>query len=194
MTLDSSWDVYLDTDRLILRRLTPADADLLIELDGDPAVMTYLTGGKPTDPSAIRERILPALIADYDRFPSYGFFPAHTRADGAFIGWFALRPKRDGADPDPELGDRLLRAAWGNGYSTEGSIALVRKAFTELGAARVYAEPMFVNRGSRNVMEKAGLTHVRTFFEDWPEQIEGSEFGEVEYAITREQWEAGGGG
>jgi RimJ/RimL family protein N-acetyltransferase len=193
MILDPAWDVYLETDRLILRRFTPADADLLIELDSDPAVMTYLTGGKPTDPAAVRDRILPALIADYDRFPSYGFFPAHTRADGAFIGWFALRPKRDGADRDPELGYRLRQAAWGKGYATEGSIALLRKAFTELGAARVYAETMFVNRGSRNVMEKAGLTYVRTFFQDWPEQIGGSEFGEVEYAVTREEWEAARG-
>jgi RimJ/RimL family protein N-acetyltransferase len=68
---------------------------------------------------------------------------------------------------------------------------LLHKAFGELGAQRVFAETMSVNRGSRNVMEKAGLRYIRTFFQDWPDKIEGSELGEVEYALTREEWEAG---
>jgi RimJ/RimL family protein N-acetyltransferase len=47
---------------------------------------------------------------------------------------------------------------------------------------------MAVNKGSQNVMEKAGLKYVRTFELDWPEKIEGAEFGDVEYALTREEW------
>ncbi len=49
---------------------------------------------------------------------------------------------------------------------------------------------MTVNIGSRRVMEKAGLRFVRTFVADWPVRIEGDEEGDVEYAITREEWEA----
>lgn len=48
---------------------------------------------------------------------------------------------------------------------------------------------MAVNAGSRRVMEKAGLTFVRGYFGDWPEAIDGSEHGEVEYRLTREDWE-----
>jgi RimJ/RimL family protein N-acetyltransferase len=189
--LDPAWDVYLETERLVLRRFTAADAGLLIELDSDPAVMRYLTGGKPTPAAEIRDRMLPGLLDRYATAPGFGIFAAHERAGGDFIGWFELRPRRDGSSPDPGLGYRLRRAAWGRGYATEGSIALLRKAFEELGVARVFAETMCVNRGSRNVMAKAGLRYVRTFFEDWPDPIEGAEHGEVEYAVTREQWEAG---
>lgn len=64
----------------------------------------------------------------------------------------------------------------------------MRKAFTELGTERVTANTMTVNVGSRRVLEKAGLAFVRTYFEDWPEVIEGSEEGDVEYALTREEW------
>jgi hypothetical protein len=39
-------------------------------------------------------------------------------------------------------------------------------------------------------MEKAGMTFVRLFFGEWPERIPGDEAGDVEYAITREAWEA----
>src|SRR4029450_3018730 len=103
--------------------------------------------------------------------------------------WFHLRPP-EGAGPDePELGYRLRRSAWGKGYATQGSRALIRAAFTELGARRVYAETMVVNRGSRRVMEKAGLRLVRTFHRPWPDPIEGDEHGEVEYALTRAEWE-----
>lgn len=52
---------------------------------------------------------------------------------------------------------------------------------------------MTVNTGSRRVMEKAGLRYVRTFFTTWPEgPVEGSEHGDVEYALTRDEWLAQG--
>lgn len=41
-------------------------------------------------------------------------------------------------------------------------------------------------------MEKAGLRYVRTFHADWHEKIPGDEHGDVEYALTREEWEAAG--
>ncbi len=37
-------------------------------------------------------------------------------------------------------------------------------------------------------MEEVGLSLTRTFFEEWPEPIEGAEHGDVEYAVTRETW------
>lgn len=108
---------------------------------------------------------------------------------GEFLGWFELRPLEEDSAEAVELGYRLRRAAWGRGYATEGSRALVERAFTKLGVERITAYTMAVNTGSRRVMEKAGLEYVRTFFEDWPETIEGSEHGEVEYALTRTEWE-----
>ncbi|MFV2121818.1 GNAT family N-acetyltransferase, partial [Streptomyces sp. Act-28] len=111
------------------------------------------------------------------------------RATGAFAGWFELRPLRDDSAEVVELGYRLRRAAWGRGYATEGSRALVDRAFAEPGTERVTAGTMAVNAGSRRVLEKSGLRCVRTFFGDWPEAIDGSEHGEVEYALTRREWE-----
>jgi RimJ/RimL family protein N-acetyltransferase len=51
------------------------------------------------------------------------------------------------------------------------------------------AETMVVNTASRRVMEKSGLTLVRTFHQDWPDKIPGDEHGDVEYALTRADWE-----
>jgi RimJ/RimL family protein N-acetyltransferase len=46
---------------------------------------------------------------------------------------------------------------------------------------------MAVNAASRRVMEKAGLTYVHTFFEDWDEPLPGADQGDVEYAIEKTQ-------
>jgi len=47
-----------------------------------------------------------------------------------------------------------------------------------------------VHTASRRVMEKAGLRHVRTFHQEWPYRIPGDEHGDVEYALTRAEWQA----
>ncbi len=176
------------TPRLILRQMTPEDLDDLVALDGDPAVMRYITGGTATPRDEMRDDYLPFWLAYYQAGDAYGFWAAIERESGAFLGWFHLRPLPEDAPDEPELGYRLVRAAWGHGYATEGSRALIDKAFTELGARRVHASTMAVNTGSRRVMEKAGLRFVRTFVADWPVRIEGDEDGDVEYAITREEW------
>jgi hypothetical protein len=51
--------------------------------------------------------------------------------------------------------------------------------------------PMTVNTGSRAVMERVGLTYVRTFPTSTISPVEGVEEGEVEYEMTREQCERG---
>jgi RimJ/RimL family protein N-acetyltransferase len=181
-------DVFLETERLILRRFTPADLDLLVELDADPAVMRYITGGRATTRSEIEGDILPAWLGYYERFAGYGFWAALEKPSGAFLGWFHLRPRRDDPPDEPELGYRFRKSAWGQGYGTEGSRALIAKAFQELGATRVYATTMTVNTASRRVMEKSGLQFIRTFFGTWPDKIEGDEQGDVEYALVREDW------
>lgn len=186
-----SVDTYLETERLALRRFTADDADLLIELDSDPAVMRYLTGGEATAPEMVRERHLPYIIAGYEKWDGdLGLFAAQERDGGAFIGWLCLRPEPDGPREEAELGYRLRRAYWGRGYATEGSQALLHKGFTELGVHMVWAATMAVNRGSRRVMGKLGMTLADTI--PTPpdmEMVEGSEHGGVRYEITREQWE-----
>ncbi|WP_435810424.1 GNAT family N-acetyltransferase [Streptosporangium canum] len=183
--------IFLETDRLTLRRFTGADEDDLVELDGDPEVMRFLNGGRPTPREEIRDRVLPAFLGYYERSEGFGFWAAVERSTGRFLGWFHFRPRRDEPrEGEVELGYRLRRAAWGSGYATEGSRALIHKGFTELGVDRVFAGTMAVNLGSRRVMEKSGLTLVRTFHQDWPDAIDGSEHGAVEYALNRADWQA----
>lgn len=180
--------VLLQTARLSLRQFTVADVGNLVELDSDPEVMQFLTGGLPTPRAEIEDVILPAWLEYYAVGPLVGFWAAEDRATGEFLGWFHLRPGEGHADDEPELGYRLCRRAWGRGLATEGSRALVDLAFAEGTARRVVAETMVVHGASRRVMEKIGMKVVRVFRADWPYRIPGDEFGDVEYAVGRDEW------
>ena len=185
--------VFLETEHLVLRRFTEDDVDELVALDGDPEVMRYVTGGRPTSREEIETEVLPAFLGYYERYAGFGFWAVVEKSSGEVIGWFHFRPENADRPDDVELGYRLRRSAWGKGYATEGSRALVEKGFAELRVKRVYATTMVVNVASRRVMEKAGLRFVRAFHQPWPYPIEGDEEGDVEYALSRAEWEELGG-
>ncbi|WP_371682341.1 GNAT family N-acetyltransferase [Kitasatospora sp. MMS16-BH015] len=185
-------ETLLTTERMLLRRFTEADLDGLAQLHGCPEVMRYIDDGRPVPRAVVAGRQLPAILHEYAELPpGQGCFAAEARAGGEFLGWFSLRPAHSlGLSGGTELGYRLLPVAWGRGLATEGARAMVAHAFTTLAADRVVATTMTVNTSSRRVMEKAGLTLVRTFFETWPDPIPGAEHGDVEYGLTRAGWAA----
>ncbi|WP_424888436.1 GNAT family N-acetyltransferase [Streptomyces sp. XH2] len=176
-------DACLTTPRLALRPFadTEDDLDLVVELDSDPAVMRYITGGRPMTRAEIRAE-------SFERMLRGGFRATHLRETGEFIGWHCLRRLPGAPAGSADLGYRLRRAAWGKGYATEGALALIEQGFREPGLERITANTMYVNAPSRRVMEKCGLSHSRTYFEDWPHPVEGDEHGDVEYVLTRREW------
>jgi RimJ/RimL family protein N-acetyltransferase len=193
--------VFLETDRLTLRRFTEADERNLFELNSDPEVMRFLNGGKPTPRDEVRARIIPTFLGYYERSEGFGFWAAVEIATGQFLGWFHFRQPLGDADTPAgwdedgvaELGYRLRRSAWGQGYATEGSRALIDKGFTEFGVRRVVAETLAANWGSRRVLEKSGLIQVGTFAGAEPDAADGADGagqGHVVYELTRAGWEA----
>ncbi len=174
--------VFLETERLVLRRFAEADVDYLLALHNDPEVMRFINGGEPAPREEVEREYRERLARD-------GYWAALERSTGEFLGWFALHPTEGGGPEGYELGYRIKRSVWGEGYTTEGSLALIRKGFAELGVRRVWARTMAVNAASRRVMEKAGLAYVRTFHLEWEDPLPGTEHGEVEYALTSADWE-----
>jgi RimJ/RimL family protein N-acetyltransferase len=180
--------IHLQTARLSIRRFTVADEDHLVSLNSDPEVMRYITGGQPVPGrDEIRDEILPFNLAAYHRHPGFGTWAADDIRTDGFLGWFHLRPRR--SDGRIDLGYRLRRSAWGKGYATEGSRALIDKGFNEHDIDRVVAETMTVNLASRRVLEKCGLIHIRTYFDEELPAIDGSDQGYVEYQLTRSEWQ-----
>lgn len=188
-------ETYLETPRLVLRDFTSEDEGLLVDLDSDPEVMRYITNGESTSRERVREWVLPRFTHHYSHVPKMGCFAAHERVNGAFIGWFHLRPAvaehPSGPDTEgqPELGYRLKRSAWGKGYATEGSLALLRKGFEEYRLPLIVATAMKANRGSWHVMEKIGMKWERDFKET---RFPGKDRLAVKYVIRAEDYLRGG--
>jgi RimJ/RimL family protein N-acetyltransferase len=178
-------NVSLTTTRLRLREFTAADAPLLFQLDADPEVLRYI--GQPlADEEAYRQRICQRFLPYYASNSGHGYWAAEL-SDAQFIGWFHLRPSLDGhfaqelefGPGELEIGYRLRRAHWGRGYATEGSQALLRRAFLELKAPWVVASALAGNRASIRVMQKIGLRCVGEF------ALPGYEQPAVKYALSR---------
>jgi RimJ/RimL family protein N-acetyltransferase len=180
----------LHTRRLTLVPLAEHHLDHEIELDSDPEVMRYLGKGTARSRAEV-ERYHYYRLAAANLVPGLGFWVGFTQ-DDEFVGWWILeppvRPDQGPVAGQAELGYRLLRRYWRQGLASEGARELLRHGFTELGLHRIFAETMAVNEASRATMAAVGLRYVRTFTADWEEPIPGSEHGEVEYAISRDEW------
>jgi RimJ/RimL family protein N-acetyltransferase len=183
-------NVFLETPRMYFRQFEENDAPLLFELDSDPEVMRFISKGKPTPLARIQNEIIPKFLNFYHQSPPQGFWAAYLRESGDFIGWFHLRPSTLPV-PETELGYRLKRNVWGRGLCTEGSQALLEKAFREWGYDKVCAHTMADNLASRRVMEKVGLRFECDFHYEadmlhgWVEQDERRA---VKYSITRAEY------
>lgn len=181
---------HLSTPRLDLVPLGKEHLEDLVALDGDAEVMRYLTGRARTREEVL-ERMESWLAPELDD-AGLGWWAGHERtAPDRFLGWWLLEPRDDlgdGSRKVAELGYRLQRHAWSRGLATEGGRALLLHAFDTLGMDEVVAETMAVNLGSRGVMRRLGMRHLRTEVREWDEPLPGAEEGEVVHGITAREW------
>jgi RimJ/RimL family protein N-acetyltransferase len=173
----------LTTERLRLDPLTESHLELLVGLDSDPEVLRFIWGRALTREESLHhgaKRIDP--VGEARGIGAWAGFE-----DGQFVGWWTLQRDPDD-DTTAELGYRLPRHAWGRGLATEGSVALLDHGFRTLALPRVWAGTMAVNRGSRGVLARLGMTHVRTEVQEWDDPLPGADQGEVYYEVTRSAW------
>ena len=179
----------LHAARLTLVPLADEHLEWEVELDSDPEVMRYLSGrasSREEVEAGHARRMTVAQTVD-----GLGFWVGLVGDE--FVGCWTLQPAHGPDQPDDpgvaDLGYRLLRRQWRKGLASAGARELVRYGFDDVGLDRIIAQTLRVNAGSRAVMERAGLTYVRTFPSSNTVPVEGLEEGEVEYEMTREQWE-----
>jgi len=176
--------IYLKTDRLILRQFTEDDADNLFELDSDPDVVRFVDPQYPILRETVVQQTIPRLLQYYELSEDYGYWAAVKKSDGEFIGWFHLRSS-SAHGGEIELGYRLKKSAWGNGYATEGSRALIQKGFT-LGCDRIISTALTANHASIRVMEKAGLQFESNWIYHSRNQTDEPA---VKYSLFKKDWE-----
>src|SRR5690606_6384494 len=82
------------------------------------------------------------------------------RADGAFLGACGLMPGHEQAliAPFIDIGWRLARHAWSQGYASEAAAAVLQDGFDRLGFREITAITARTNLRSRAVMERIGMS------------------------------------
>jgi RimJ/RimL family protein N-acetyltransferase len=156
----------IETERLTLRRWRDEDRAPFVALCADPEVMEPL-GGLLSAEQAIAE--IARREAYFDCF-GFGRWVVQRREDAAFIGVVGLAPVHSSL-PLPagfEMGWRLARDAWGQGYATEAARAAIADGFERCGLAEVFAFTSRPNLRSQAVMERAGLIRTPTLDFDHP--------------------------
>lgn len=144
--------IELKTDRLILRRFQPSDAESIYNnWANDPEVAEHLTWQAHADIS-VSQSVLDSWLGGYD---SSDFYQWGIELAGELIGSIGCK------GPDPELnsievGYAIGRRYWGHGYMTEALGAVIDYLFAE-GNNRVWAYHDLDNPASERVLEKSGM-------------------------------------
>ena len=143
----------LRTERLLLRGWTDADREPFAALNADPEVAEFFASTLDRDESdALVDRILGRWRED-----GFGLFAVERVADGRFLGFAGAMTLPWAPDPFPEIGWRLAREGWGQGYATEAAREAMRFAFEDAGIEELVSYTTVGNVRSRRVMAKLGM-------------------------------------
>ena len=180
--------VELETRRLFLREWKKGDLKKFSELNLDPEVMEYLPEiSSKEESNELADRIISRLSEN-----GWGFWAIEIKRDHSFIGFVVLNePKYElPVKPCVEIGWRLAREYWGNGYATEAGKAALEFAFNNLDVNEVYSFTSIANKRSQAVMERLHLVDTHSNF-DHPSIPFDSQYREhVLYKIDKESWMA----
>jgi len=90
----------------------------------------------------------------------YGFFAVERKDNGDFIGFTGLSHPRFESwfTPCVEIGWRLSKANWNQGFATEAALACLDFGFKKAGVEKIYSFTAAANIRSENVMKKIGMT------------------------------------
>ena len=147
----------LTTERLVLRPLRDADAAGVAAGAGDKRVAKYLIQVPSPYPITLARSWVRHRREWWDLGRGVTLAIAIRDQPNDLLGTASLR--RYARDRRAELGYWLVASAWGHGYATEATRALVDYGFSTWNLARVYALVLAGNTTSERVLEKLGMQH-----------------------------------
>lgn len=177
----------LTTERLRLVPCSDDHLDGLSAINSDPLVMRYITG-RPESRSETQVMI-ERVKARWAKWGCSWWSIIDSQSEQIIGVGCVQNLRRGGSEPDPdcplEIGWRVRRDKWGQGIATEAARAMAAFAFTQLGAAVLYAVCQPENGASIAVMLKLGMRS--RGIEDWYAQPVAT------YELTAEDWRAARG-
>ena len=151
----------LQTERLILRRFVESDAEAMFQNWSSSAEnLAYVTWDPHPDVEVTRNSIR-NWVASYTNPNYYKWAICLKEKPEQVIGDISI-VEMDDTDSSCEIGYVLGKAYWGRGIMTEALIAVLEFCFTQLDLQGVKARYASLNPASGRVMEKAGMSYLKT--------------------------------
>lgn len=184
--IDRFESIMIETDRLMLRQWRNEDLQPFASLNADPEVMRYF----PTTYSSAQSNAMAQRCHDLIAEREWGFWAVSLLDTGEFIGFTGLHVPSSKLPffPCVEIGWRLRRQFWRQGYATEAARASLWFGFEIIGLPEIVSFASAVNKPSIGVMEKLGMTNQ---YRNFPHPLVSNnpELEEhVLYAMKREEW------
>ncbi len=145
----------IETARLLLRPWQDSDHAPYAALNADPEVRRYFPSTLTRDESdASADR-----IAAHFETHGFGLWAMERRDTGDFLGFTGLNmlEAADPLFPGVEVGWRLARHAWGQGFASEAARASLTDGFERCGIDEIVAFTAVINAPSEAVMKRIGM-------------------------------------
>ena len=154
----------IETERLILRKLTEDDVEGMFELDSDPDVHRFLGN----NPLKSVEQSLEAIKLIQEQYITnkIGRWAVIEKVSGDFMGWSGLKLNTHIVNNHQnfhDIGYRFIKRFWGKGYATESALPWLNYGFNTLNIEVIYGLADIANAGSNNVLTKLGLEFIEEF-------------------------------
>ena len=178
----------LATARLQLRQWREQDLEPFAALNADREAMRYFPATLTRAQSDEFARFVQGMLT----VQGWGLWAVEVRQRAPFIGFVGLNRPRFEAHfmPAIEIGWRLARPYWGQGYATEAAVAALTFAFKELSCPEVVSFTAVVNERSLAVMRRLGMTHDPAEDFDHPNVPDGPLRRHALYRMSAERWRA----
>ena len=175
----------LETERLILRKWTDADAESLFHYAKDPAVGPA-AGWQPHQSVEESRNVIRNLLNGAE------CYAICEKGSDEAIGSIELRlnghTDMTDRDDECELGYWLGKPFWGRGYMPEAAKEILRHGFEDLGMNVIWCGYYDGNQKSKRIQEKLGFTYHHTCQKVPVPQMHEVRVGHTNQ-MTKEQWE-----
>lgn len=146
----------IETDRLILRKLSIGDAEFILELLNEPSFLHFIGDKGVRTLDDAREYISQGPIASYERY-GFGLYLTALKEGTVPMGICGLLKRESLADVD--IGFAFLPRFWSKGYALESAMAVKAYGLNTLGLSRIVAITNPDNEASIKLLEKLGLKY-----------------------------------
>jgi RimJ/RimL family protein N-acetyltransferase len=175
----------IETERLILRNWREDDSEPFVRHTNTPEVMRWLGGVKP--PELLRQVVVDRFMRWQDKL-GFTFWVVERKRDCELLGFCGIKIADDSGSPvegEYEIGWRLRRDSWGQGYAKEAAAASLDRLFGHTPAERVVSLTVAGNEPSWGLMERLGMTRRPDLDYSGPSWAEGEV---IAYMLEKREW------